>query len=193
MTPWFPLKPFALRCPNADDLAIRTLGLLDCPPFGSGTLFFVDCYCDVTECDCRQVLFQVFFKPMRHSKFVPPFATISFGWESRPFYEQLFGNRLWAFRLTRAVLTPTYDQSRHAQYFLEVIRDLIWDRGTPPRLGFLDPAELPSQAESPFLGLIKRRYTLFKRHLEEEMRDLPRRHRRGGRASQDLMDPPSSD
>lgn len=88
-------------------------------------------YCHTPECDCRRVMLQV-----TSDIDMKPHAVVNFGWESRGFYAEWFGeDRKDVIDDLRGpclnVLSP---QSRYAEEILKVVKVVLNDKSYVERL-----------------------------------------------------------
>lgn len=96
-------------------------------------------YCPDTDCDCQKVLIN-FVEVTDQKSFVH--ATVSYGWESVPFYEEWGARKKEALQIKRGYLEPSSPQLEYARDLLDAFR-----------LRVQDPE---------FLQMLKFHYTMFK-------------------------------
>jgi len=116
--------PFYTYFPEIADKETRVVQILrsgvDTPPIGAYAI--VESFCDDKKCDCRKVVFNVIAID-RPGEIL---ATIGFGWESIIFYTTWAGgDRELAKQMVGTYLEPLCIQSKHSEYFLGLIADLV--------------------------------------------------------------------
>lgn len=90
----------------------------------AGTYGFVESYCDDKDCDCRRVFINVI-----SVKSPEILATISYGWESKEYYNEWFGGMESSILedFARPNLALGLQQSKYAADFLRLFKVIIKD------------------------------------------------------------------
>jgi len=82
-----PYEPFSNRFPEIALKETRTIIALNDPDLPEDEYGLLEAYCNEPDCDCRRVFFNVYAQ--RREEIV---AVIAYGWESKEFYADWFGD-----------------------------------------------------------------------------------------------------
>jgi len=109
-----------------------------------GDYALMEMYCDDINCDCRRVFLDVY--DWKRGKSM---AYIAYGWESKEFYRNWFGNDnpVVIRDLKGPVLNDSSPQTNYAPAFLQLVKDVILS----------DPA---------YIERLKRHYQIFKEKVD---------------------------
>ena len=153
-----PYEPFYERFPEIAEKETRTIIAINDPDLPDGEYGLVEAYCNEPNCDCRRVFFNVYWWQKR--KVV---AVIAYGWESREYYIEWFGNddpRIIP-DLQGPVLNLGSPQSKLAPKLLERIKYVVQDES--------------------YVARIKRHYRMFKETVDDRRPGKERPSERIGR------------
>lgn len=126
--------PYGLFYEEFPDLAekeTRVLTVFNTPGLPAGQYAFAEAYCDEPGCDCRRVFFDVIEVRTKQLK-----AVIAYGWESREFYADWFGedDALMVEEMQGPVLNTMSRQSPLAPALLKLTDVLLQDKDYIERL-----------------------------------------------------------
>lgn len=114
------MRMFFNVCPDTAQRETRTAIVLDghetLPP---GKYSFIEFYCDEIDCDCRRSIIQVLSEDNQI------LATLSYGWETRAFYEQWFHNSEGVDNLVGVSLQPMSVQGEHCHQLRDLFEQLL--------------------------------------------------------------------
>jgi hypothetical protein len=154
-----PFVQFHDYLPELAERETRTITIFpgsgfDLPPTEYG---LVEMFCDEPGCDCRRVIFMVM-----SSMTEKPEAFVSFGWESRQFYEKWMGDDdpFIITELMGPALNFGSPAARHAPAILEMVKEVALN----------DPD---------YVARVKQHYALFREKIDGRMNRQQRR--RAGR------------
>jgi hypothetical protein len=119
---------------------------LDSPPGGLSSKVpypILDLYCQDYACDCHKVSIAILDEAQENI-----LGTIAYGWKSRLHYYKWGLDKDATASLTDGFLDPLCTQTAHSPFFLSVIRRKI-------------------NREPGFISQIKKRYRIFKDHVED--------------------------
>ncbi len=145
-------EPFYNRFPEIAEKETRTIIALNVPGLPEGEYGLTEAYCNDPGCDCRRVFFNV-----ADWKTGDILATIAYGWESKQFYANWFGeyNPGIINDLQGPILNPGSPQSELAPVFLEKITYILQDKRYVDRL--------------------KRHYRIFKDEVDKDAGKKPKK------------------
>ena len=116
-----PMIPYYERFPRKAFREMRSILVFEHDSLPPGRYGFLELYCNETGCDCRHVHLQV----LRADTGPRIWASISYGWEDRAFYEKKLGDRELAQEMAGASLDPINPQTVHSQALLEIFRNEV--------------------------------------------------------------------
>lgn len=148
-------EPFHERFPEVAEKETRTIIAVNDPDLPKGEYGLVEAYCNEANCDCRRVFFNVYSWQMREVV-----AVIAYGWESREYYVQWFGEddpRVIP-DLQGPSLNLASPQSELAPVLLEKVKYVLQDRR--------------------YVARLKRHYKMFKETVEDSRPRKPYRSQR---------------
>jgi hypothetical protein len=113
---------FSEFCPEVAERETRNLILSGGDEWlPADTYGFFEMYCDEPGCDCRRVFFMVAGKRRRE-----PLAIVSYGWESRGFYERWTNGAPIDPKIMQGpILDPGSPQSKYAPALLELVDEVL--------------------------------------------------------------------
>lgn len=134
-----PMLSFFAKLPEIAQAETRCITTQGNDGIPAGTYGFVESYCDDKDCDCRRVFINVI-----SVKSPEILATISFGWESKEFYDEWYGEMESSIleEFASPNLAPGLRESKYAADFLKLFKVIIKDEK--------------------YVGRLKRHYFLFK-------------------------------
>lgn len=94
-----------------------------------GSYLFMEMFCNEKGCDCRRVMFSVYYNNQKE-----PWAFIGYGWESESFYRKWMRNKdnATARKLMKSSLVEMAPQSIYARKIL-----VLFDRVLLPQTSYL--------------------------------------------------------
>lgn len=126
-----PMLSFFAKLPEIAEAETRCITIPGNDRIPAGTYGFVESYCDDEDCDCRRVFINVI-----SVKSPEILATISFGWESKEYYDEWFGgmesSMLEDFASPNLALGLR--ESKYAADFLRLFKVIIKDKKYVDRL-----------------------------------------------------------
>jgi len=126
-----PYAPFYEKFPEVAENETRTIIALNDPDLPEGEYGLVELYCNESGCDCRRVFFNVV--SWQTSETV---ATIAYGWESKKFYANWFGDNDPEIikEMQGPMLNSTSPQSELAPALLKKVKWVLKDQRYVNRL-----------------------------------------------------------
>jgi len=140
-----PYEPFYERFPEIAEKETRTVMFMNDPELSDDTYALIELYCNEPNCDCRRVFFNLFSEKRKEIV-----AVIAYGWESRAFYREWFGD----------------DDEK----IIDDLKGPALNLGSPqselaPKL--LEKIELVLEDEA-YVSRLKRHYRMFKETVDED-------------------------
>ena len=153
-----PYEPFHERFPEVAERETRAIIAINDPDLPEGEYGLIEAYCNEPDCDCRRVFFNVYSWQTQEM-----LAVIAYGWESKEFYVQWFGQddpRVIP-ELQGPILNQTSPQSALAPVLLEKVKHVLQDKR--------------------YVARLKRHYKMFKKTVDSKHPEKARRSVKVGR------------
>ncbi len=126
-----PYEPFHERFPEVAEKETRTIIAINDPDLPGGEYSLIEAYCNEPNCDCRRVIFNVYWQQRREVV-----AVIAYGWESLEYYAEWLGDDYPAAlrEMQGPALNLMSKQSKLAPVLLEKVEFVLRDRRYVNRL-----------------------------------------------------------
>lgn len=141
-----PFESLHNQLPQLAEAETRAITLLTADnEFGlpPGTYLFVEMFCNEKGCDCRRVMFSVYYNNQKE-----PLAYIGYGWESESFYKKWMRSDDKA--MARQLMKPSLNEMSKQSVYARKI------------LGMFNSVLLPGTS---YLARVKAHYSLFRKEL----------------------------